>query len=470
MTFMILVSFFLIGGVSFYYFKNQNELYHQQRLKRKKHTVKKALDHFLKDKSLSGHTDSIVKIFDTEICELASINNIDVNIYGMNGNLLISSRPELYKRGIIPEELNKSLMRKLRESPDEITDEIKKGALNYISTFDYIHNYQNKPIAVINLPYFDIKKIQKQDLYDFLMQISEVYSLLFIAACVIAYFLSNYITSSLRAISAMIKNTKINGHSPPLKWKFDDEVGALVYEYKRMLKKLQKSTVKLAKAERESAWKEIAKQVAHEIKNPLTPMRLNIQYLEKSLETNEPEKLKEFSNGMTRQIDTLSSIAEAFSRFASSPVPKIERFPVKEMIEQIPSLYPGHNIAFNCTDFNIKIKADKNHLVRAMNNLINNAIQSIPQNRKPQIEVNVKKIEEDIIRISVKDNGIGIPTEQQGKIFEPHFTTKTRGMGLGLAIVKNIIDSFEGKIWFETKESIGTTFHIELPLLEDLVY
>ncbi len=467
MILIILISFFLTGAISFYYFKNQNNLYHQERLKRKEYAINEAIDYFLRDQPLTTHTDSIVKMFDTKICELADINSMDINIYGMNGNLLISSRPELYEKGIVPEHLEEQLLKELRGSPEQLIIKAKRDSLSYISTFDYIRNYMDKPIAVINLPYFDTENVQQRDLSDFLMRLSEIYFLLFIAAGLIAYFLSNYITGSLQTIGDMLKNTKINESNPPLKWRFDDEVGALVDEYNRMMQELENSAVKLAKTERESAWKEMAKQVAHEIKNPLTPMRLNVQYLEKSLKTENPEKLKEFTNSMISQIDTLSNIAEAFSRFASLPEMKFEEFPVKEIIKRTTGLYPDYKIEFHCEDPELQIRADKNQLVRVMNNLINNAIQSIPEGREAIIKVSVGKTGE-VVNIAVEDNGSGIPTDQRDKIFEPRFTTKTKGMGLGLAMVKSIIDSFKGEIWFETEESKGTVFHIELPLTGEL--
>ena len=256
---------------------------------------------------------------------------------------------------------------------------------------------------------------------------------------------------------------RISEENPSLLGRFDDEIGTLVDEYNRMLNELEKSAVKLARTERESAWKEMAKQVAHEIKNPLTPMRLSVQYLERSLPTNEPEKLQEFTRGMISQIDTLGSIAEAFSRFANMPALRMERFPARQIIERVTALYPEQQIEFVCDEPETEIYGDRDQLVRVMNNLINNSVQAIPEGRKPEIRIQVSR-EGGNIRITVTDNGIGIPEEQADKIFEPRFTTKTRGMGLGLAMVKTIIDSFNGKIWFESVPGKRTSFHISLPL------
>jgi two-component system nitrogen regulation sensor histidine kinase NtrY len=228
------------------------------------------------------------------------------------------------------------------------------------------------------------------------------------------------------------------------------------------------SAVKLAQTERESAWKEMARQVAHEIKNPLTPMRLNVQYLERTLKTENQGKLKEFTQSMVEQIDALSNIAEAFSRFATMPGLKAEEFSLKELLQRVTALYADYNISFNTDHPEATISADKDQLLRVMNNLITNAIQAVPDEREAQIRVGLHRTEEGA-QIRVRDNGVGISAEQGDQIFEPRFTTKTKGMGLGLAMVKKIVDSFNGKIWFESEPNKGTTFFVNIPSLNTKV-
>ncbi len=463
MILIILISFFLTGAFSFYHFKSENQQYHEERLKRKEHSITQAIEYFLSNEPIGRNNDSIVRRFDEKICELAAINSMDVNIYSLSGKYLISSNPALFDKRILEEQLSAKLLEMLRQRPDQLLVESNTDSMQYLSTYDYIHNKENKPIAIVNLPYFDTEDTHRQDINEFLMRLMWIYVLLFLVSIFIAYFLSNYITGSLQAIGDKLKNIKINEANPPLLWRFDDEVGTLVKEYNRMLAELEKSAVKLAQTERESAWKEMAKQVAHEIKNPLTPMRLNVQYLQKSLKTENPQKLQEFCSSMISQIDTLSSIAEAFSRFANMPELKRERFPAKEIIQRVTSLYPEYNIKFDCENPEVKILGDKDQLVRVMNNLINNSIQAIPEGKEPQLIVRMEAREADVL-ISLSDNGSGIPEEQADKIFEPRFTTKTRGMGLGLAMVKNIIDGFNGSIWFDSTLGLGTTFYISLPL------
>ncbi len=462
MLLIIAISFFLTGTISFYHFKKENELYHEERLKRKEYAVTQSIDYFLREQELSDNTDSIVRLFDNKICELARLNSMDINIYSLNGDLLISSRPELHEKHIIPAKINYELMERLYKTSDQVLLKTRSDSLEYLSTFDFIRNYQEKPVAIINLPYFDTEDIHRQDLKAFLMRLGEIYFLLFLAAGFIAYFLSNYITGSLQAVGEKIKTIRISEKNPPLKWKFNDEIGTLVDEYNRMVEALEESAIKLAQTERESAWKEMAKQVAHEIKNPLTPMRLNVQHLQKSLVTSEPEKLQAFCQSMIDQIDTLSNIAQAFSSFASMPEVKKKRFPVQEVISRVAALYTENNVSFSCPNDNLEILADKEQLIRVMNNLINNALQAVPEEREERVEITVAETETSV-NISVQDNGTGINPDQAHRIFEPSFTTKTKGMGLGLALVKRIVNSLGGTIGFKPAPLQGTIFYLQIP-------
>lgn len=462
MLLIIIISFLTTGFIYFRHFQKENEVYHQERLKRKELAINEAINYFLRDQDISEDTDSIVSLFDEKICELADINKLDINIYSLKGRLLIGSNPDLFDKGIIPDKLGISVLQALKEGEDQLLVERRADSLRYLITYDYVVNFQDKPVAIINLPYFDTDNVNKKDQKNFLIQLAEIYLALFMIAGIVAYLLSNYIAGSLKTIGLKLKETKIDEFIP-LKWKFDDEIGTLVGQYNMMLAKLEKSAVSMAKTERESAWKEMAKQVAHEIKNPLTPMRLNVQYLEKTLKTENPEKLKEFTESMIYQIDTLTSIAGAFSSFANMPELKLEKYLAKEIVQRTTDLYPGHNISFTCEDEDLILQVDKDQLVRVMNNLITNAIQAVPETDEPEIHVNLKREGERVL-MSIMDNGCGIAEEQREKIFEPRFTTKTKGMGLGLAMVKNIITGFEGDIWFKTELDKGTTFFISLPL------
>jgi nitrogen fixation/metabolism regulation signal transduction histidine kinase len=238
-----------------------------------------------------------------------------------------------------------------------------------------------------------------------------------------------------------------------------------------MVEKLGESATALAKSEREGAWREMARQVAHEIKNPLTPMKLSIQYLQKAINSNQPN-VKELSsnvaNTLVEQIDHLSKIAADFSQFANIGITHVELFDLHDVIGSLKDLYqPNQQVELIWYPVleKVMVNADKTQMNRLFTNLFANAVEACHERSDCKIEVS-EIIEGDIIRISIKDNGEGIAPEMQKRIFIPNFTTKSSGTGLGLAMCKGIVEQAKGKIWFETEEGKGTTFFIELNLAQ----
>jgi nitrogen fixation/metabolism regulation signal transduction histidine kinase len=253
-------------------------------------------------------------------------------------------------------------------------------------------------------------------------------------------------------------------------WNKKDEIGQLVKQYNKMVHQLEESAEALARSEREGAWREMARQVAHEIKNPLTPMKLSIQYLQKAIDSNQPN-VKELTAGVAttliEQIDHLSKIAADFSQFANIGNKKIELVDLHQVIGILVDLYnsnPKVHIQWNKIFGSVVMKADKTHMNRVFTNLLANAVDAC-QN-KPDCDIEISEEQKNgEITISVKDNGEGIPAEMHSKIFMPNFTTKTSGTGLGLAMTKSIIEQAKGNIWFETEEGKGTTFFVQLPVI-----
>ena len=231
-----------------------------------------------------------------------------------------------------------------------------------------------------------------------------------------------------------------------------------------MIDDLKESAEKLAKTERENAWQEMARQVAHEIKNPLTPMRLTVQSFQQRFDQNDPENLKkinDFSNLLIEQIDTMSGVAEAFSDFATLPKPNIKRCDLVEVTKIAIEIFDENHIVFSSNVNQVYHKLDRTQWIRVMTNLIQNALQAIPENKTPDIRVVIEE-SKSITTISIGDNGSGISSEIKDQIFEPKFTTKTAGMGLGLGIVKNIISSHNGRITYTSTQNMGTIFTITL--------
>jgi len=268
-----------------------------------------------------------------------------------------------------------------------------------------------------------------------------------------------------------MKEVNLGKMNEAIDWTRNDEIGELVKEYNKMVGKLDESATALAKSEREGAWREMARQVAHEIKNPLTPMKLSLQYLQKAI-SNDSGNVKEMTSSVAQtlveQINHLNQIAGEFSQFANIGNPRNEVFDLHEVLYVVTQLYGTNDrVHLDCTPLPnpVLINADRTHINRLFTNLIQNAIQAVPEEKVAVIEVEEEQRANSIL-VKVKDNGHGIPDEMQSKIFTPNFTTKTSGTGLGLAMCKGIVEQAKGEIWFETKAGEGTTFFVELPLAE----
>jgi len=287
-----------------------------------------------------------------------------------------------------------------------------------------------------------------------------------VVAIVLAYFISRFVTRSIETIRLKIgqtgllkKNEKIYLNNAT------KEIDSLVNSYNKMIDDLEDSAQRLAKTEREQAWQEMAKQVAHEIKNPLTPMRLTVQSFQKNNGLNsvdEKLKLNDFCETLIEQIDTMSNVATAFSDFATLPKTQLEKTDIVEATKKVVEIFEHNKITLETSNENIFLKLDKAQWIRVMTNLIKNSIQAIPHDREPNIEVIIKESSKNI-KVTVSDNGLGVSKSNREKIFEPKFTTKSDGMGLGLGIVRSIINSHRGKISYKSKNKKGTVFTISLP-------
>jgi nitrogen fixation/metabolism regulation signal transduction histidine kinase len=331
----------------------------------------------------------------------------------------------------------------------------------------YFRDDDGTPIAITNVRY-DKQDIDTNELKTFLIQLSKIYLGLFIGASAIAFLLSNYITSSLEKVARQMKGINPALKNEPIAWKANDEIGTLVHEYNRMLNEVRSSVEKLAETERETAWREMAKQVAHEIKNPLTPMKLRVQHLQRTWSADDKdfkEKLNAFADAMTEQIDTLSNIATEFSNFAKMPKASQEVVAVDDALAGCVELFStaeGVSVVFeNKCVLKPRINADKEEVLRVFNNLIKNAIQAIPDGRDGLVKCVVSGNQHEVV-IEVCDNGAGIPAEAREKIFQPNFTTKSQGTGLGLAMVKNIVNLANGSISYTTSPE-GTCFTLVFP-------
>ncbi|SFE79870.1 ATP-binding protein [Thermophagus xiamenensis] len=407
--------------------------------------------------------------------QLQTISNVflcDINLFGIDGMLLASSRSELFEQGLIGTQMNPSAYYVLAiQAANRFLEEESIGELTYTSYYVPFYNRDDILIGYVNVPYFVANNELKEEVSSVVMTVINFYLLFSFIIMGITVFLSRQITRPLQVLQNKLADLKIDKHNEKIDYHGNDEIGNLVGEYNRMVDELAESAAKLARTERELAWREMARQIAHEIKNPLTPMKLNIQYLQRAWDDKVPDFgafLKRVSQTLIEQIEKLSSIATEFSHFAKMPAAKRENIDLLEKIRSSVTLFSGvHEVDIH-TDFNglekLIINADGEQILGVFNNLINNAVQAIPRNMRGIINVSVSVTNGNAL-VKIKDNGRGIPEEIRDKMFVPNFTTKSAGMGLGLAIVKGTVESVGGKIWFETETGKGTTFFLQLPLV-----
>lgn len=463
---LVVIASVLIAGITIYQYKEQGKDYHDDRLQRKEEQILKSISYVLKETTYPVNTENLGLIFRDEIYKIANVENVNFNIYDLEGNLIKSSRPS-FEADSIANCLNSNVLNYLRDTGESRFVEEKRAAGdNYQATYTYINDLKFKPIGILNLPYFEDNTFNNKELKEFLFRLGMVYLLMLILAIGLAYFISKYITRSLQTISDKINRTNLTRQNEKIYLANPgDEIAKLVDSYNRMIDELEESAVKLARSEREQAWREMAKQVAHEIKNPLTPLRLTVQSFERKFDPNDPDiqkKVNEFSKTLIQQIDTMSNIATAFSSFADMPAQQNETLNVVKVVRLALEIFNEDYIHFIADEEEIIAKLDRTQLIRVITNLVKNAIQAVPDVESPRILVTVAT-EGPHVKISVADNGVGILDENREKVFEPKFTTKSSGTGLGLGMVKNIVENYGGTINFTSKIGKGTVFTIRFP-------
>jgi two-component system nitrogen regulation sensor histidine kinase NtrY len=473
MILVVFLSLILVATVSIIYSINSYENRSIDNLSEKLQSVMVEIERDYGKEDL--FTSPNYELISNKLVQLSNIFYSDINLYNTAGKLMGSSRPEIFERQLQGRNMNPIAWYEMAyRNSQKLIHKEQIGDMSFLSAYVPLIDQNSNIICYLNLPYFTRQGEFVMELYSIIVAIINIYVLITLFALLVAIVISNQISKPLELIREKIRNVDISSHNEPIRYISEDELGQLVKEYNRMVIELADSAEKLARSQRESAWREMAKQIAHEIKNPLTPMKLSLQHLVKAKREGAEDwdlMFQKFSTSLIDQINSLSTIATEFSNFAKMPASSVVDVNMDSIIDEVITLFSGYNnikISYiNSCGSNAYVKGDREQLFRVFVNLIKNAVQSIEKGRKGEIQIGLSNTESSIVTI-IEDNGRGISEEMQPKLFSPNFTTKSGGMGLGLAIVKGIVVNTGGQIWFETELSQGTKFFVELPISSSL--
>ena len=465
MILLVFTATLLVLGSTYYQYRTESDQYNSYRQERKEVQLKRQINYIVNKYDLSSNYDKWVD-YDDDFEEITKIHSVEYSLFTIEGSPLFYSYLPL---DVISNNysLDSNFANTLVSNEEgKFTSENITDVGKFQSSYSVLKNDAGEKYAILFFPYFQDVSFAESELNVFLSTLYQIYFIMLVVAIVLAYFISRFVTRSIETIRLKIgqtgllkKNEKIYLNNAT------KEIDSLVNSYNKMIDDLEDSAERLAKTEREQAWQEMAKQVAHEIKNPLTPMRLSIQTFERSYSKGQEfskEKIREFSDSLIQQIDTMSSIATAFSDFAEMPTPKKEKLNVIQIVDVALDIFNRDFIEFECEDKEIEARFDRTQLIRIITNLLKNAFQAIPENKIPEIKVSISQNAKQVL-ILISDNGYGISKSDTEKIFEPNFTTKSSGMGLGLSMIKSILEAYNGSISFKSKKNKGTTFEVKFP-------
>lgn len=461
------ISLVLIGPVSVFYMQS---LYNQKNEEKHFETTRTLCQEISNDFELKDLVRNASRSTWTEILQhYASTFFTDINLYGLDGRLIATTRQEVYELTLQAPIMNAEAYQNMARNKNlYFTHQEQLGKGVYESAYIPLTDDSGTTIAYLNTPYFSSTNELHNEIIDFILTYINIILVLLAIALVFILIITRHLTQPLALIQNKLGDLKIGQKNEPIEWKNNDEIGALVKQYNQLIVELEKSAEELKRTTTESAWRDVARQVAHEIKNSLTPMRLSVQLLQRNIENGKatPEQTERTANTLIEQIDALSEIASSFSRYAKLPENHPQPLDLVELIGNVVNLYDNKdNITFEFIydhDKDHTYNGDKTNLNSAIGNLVKNATQAIGLKEDGKIEVILKATDTAFV-ITVKDNGKGIKEEDKSRIFLPNFTTKTGGSGVGLSLTYNIIHAVGGTISFESEENVGTQFTIELP-------
>ena len=469
----VFLSLSLVGVITVSFIKNRYKMSEQETLKNFIFYFGQNMTHFIEEENISLNSVGKIKPelsseLGYKLNTLAKEQSLNINLYNKEGQLIATSQGKNVQKNFMSDYMNRAAFLKLETGIYAnlfVTEKI--GELSYESIYLPLRNTNDQIIAYMNLPYYSSQIKLKEEISNVLVDLINIYTFIFLISGISAIFISNNIVKTFSLLIQQFRSVRLQ-HNVLLSWPHDDELSLLVKEYNAMIIKVEDMAKKLASNEREAGWRDLALQVAHEIKNPLTPMKLNIQFLQSAITNNRPD-MPELANRITKsiieEIENLNLIASEFAYFAKMPEPHPEFISVKEALTSMVELFQtmgGPEIKLNTLNEDLMIFMDKSNLRRIITNIIKNAGQAIPDDRQGLIIIDYKRQDNHLI-IQIKDNGTGISEELQSKMFSHYFTTKTSGTGIGLSMCKKMVENAHGIIWFETVINEGTTFFVQLP-------
>jgi two-component system, NtrC family, nitrogen regulation sensor histidine kinase NtrY len=467
---IVLIVFLTLGSTVYFtinFISKQNEIRQEEKLVKKLKSVVSAIENESQEINFNNkQTDA-----EASINQIADFYNTDITFFSIHGEMLSSTIKKVYTEGIVAPLMDAQAyyhLHNLRES--QIVQRESIATFTYTGAYVPVFGKNRSLLGYVQLPNFYQNIDLNSEISSIIVGFINLYALLFIVIGLIAWVVSRNISYPLMLVQKQMAKTIFGKQNEPIYWNRNDEIGELVKQYNLMIDQLAEHAEKLAISEREGAWRDIARQIAHEIKNPLTPMKLSVQHLERAWNDQSPklpETFKRVTRTLITQIDTLSDLATEFSSFAKMPAPRYEWIVIKDLLEELVHLQQENfhgKISYSCNEYT-KLWYDLSYLNRTLTNLIKNACQSIPEDRFGEVFIKVYA-QEAYLCFEVKDNGCGIDEDQKSKIFMPYFSTKVIGMGLGLPIVKSMIESGGGEISFVSSLGLGTTFLVRIPLKE----
>lgn len=466
---VLLTTAVLILLITNRHFNDQTKKYHEDILNRKEKAVLTSIDYLLDSYSISDgiNKDNVIPIIGERMLEISDINKLDIVLYDYRGNLRMTTLGESPRYPVLPQFILDSLNKNgyYKESIQE-----KDKDRSYYASYSYVKDvFASENLAIVNLPYETNDVFLQDDMFTLMGSYGVAFMFILLLGAIMIYVVSNNTFNKLSSFAERIKETEVISNNIPIQYDREDEIRVLVDAYNEMLIKLKAQSEQLATIEREEAWREFARQVAHEIKNPLTPMKLMIQNYMRKFESDDTEltaRTKRTSAILMQQIETIESIADAFSDFAKMPNRKDELIDIVEVIKNTLEIFPVQYITYTFSRPQINTMFDKQYLNRIVTNIVKNAFQSIPMNRTAIISVDVSLVENHIM-IIIEDNGKGISDDEKQEIFKPRFTTKSSGSGIGLSMVKKIIEDYNGSIEFDSTVDVGSKFIIKFPFRKD---